>query len=114
MATNVLQNHNRNPYAEYKRTQNLVLFTATDDPFRGILLFLHPISLRVMIVLASKLNSEGYATATLEEIAFILHSTPSYVNKGILELARCNLISKKKRSEYWIRPAAFRPAQIEV
>ncbi|MBD2704951.1 Rrf2 family transcriptional regulator [Spirosoma sp. BT702] len=114
MAANVLQNHNRNPYGSYKDKQHLVLFTA-DDFYMSLLLFrCSPIALRVMLVLASKLNADGYATASLAELAKSLRTNPSYVNKAILELAKYELIQKKKRSEYWIQPDVFRPALIEV
>ncbi|GAB4044419.1 hypothetical protein [Spirosoma jeollabukense] len=113
MAANVLTNHNQNPYRIGKRTQHLVLFTAVDHKLSR-LLGQSSIALRTMIVLASKLNAEGYACATLDELAKILGTRRSYVNKGVLELARWNLITKKKRSEYWIGPDVFRSAQIEV
>ncbi|WP_460913932.1 hypothetical protein [Spirosoma areae] len=113
MAANVLHNHNRNPYYASKEKQHLVLFSAKDYHVNQLVV-LSPISLRVLLLLASKLTAEGYATATLDELARLIQTPRSYVNKGILELARHNLIKKKKRSEYWIRPDIFRPAQIEV
>ncbi|WP_020598385.1 hypothetical protein [Spirosoma panaciterrae] len=113
MAANVLHNHNRNPYASSKGQQHAVLFTARDYTI-NLLVVLSPISLRVMVLLGTRMNSEGYATASLDQLARIIQSPRSYINKGILELARHNLIKKKKRSEYWINPDVFRSAVIEL
>ena len=113
MAANVLKNHNHNPYYVSKEKQQLILFTATDY-YAGLLTIISPIALRVMLVLAGKLNAEGYATGTLEELAVDLRTQRTYVNKGILELAKRNMISKKKRGQYWIHPDVFRPATIEI
>lgn len=113
MAANVLHNHNQNPYSSYRDKQHIVLFSAKDYLVNQLVV-LSPISLRVMLLLASKLNSEGYASATLDELASLIPTPRSYVNKGVLELAKHNLIKKKKRSEYWIQPNLFRPTQIEV
>ena len=113
MAANVLPNHNQNPYNPYKTKKKVVIFSATGYCV-GLLLIISPIALRVMLALATKLNDEGYAVATLDDLARDIQTERSYVNKGILELAKYDLIKKKKRGEYWIRPDTFRPALIEV
>ncbi|WP_420151521.1 hypothetical protein [Spirosoma sp.] len=113
MAANVLYYHNQNPYSSGKQRQHIVIFSATDYQ-ASLLAILSPISLRVLLLLASKLNWDGYAVATLDELASLIQTPKSYVNKGILELAKYDLIKKKKRSEYWIRPDVFRPATIEL
>ena len=113
MARNVLPSHNRNPYNPYKNRKRVVIFSA-QGYCASQLMIISPIALKVMIALATRLNDEGYALATLDDLAKDLFTHRSYVNKGILELANRNLISKKKRGEYWIRPDAFRPALIEV
>ena len=113
MAANVLHNHNQNPYGADKDKQHMVLFSPKDYQINQLVI-LSPISLRVILLLASRLNPEGYASATLDELARLIQTPRSYVNKGILELAKHNFIKKKKRSEYWIQPDIFRPAQIEL
>ncbi|WP_164851381.1 replication/maintenance protein RepL [Larkinella soli] len=64
--------------------------------------------------MAINLNGEGYAMGTLDELAQCVQTSRSHVNKGLLVLVKYNLISKKKRGEYWINPALFRPAYMEM
>ena len=113
MATNVLKNYNLNPYASDKKPQSVVIYTATGY-HANLLVILSPIAIRVMLVLASKLNNEGYAISTLDELADCIQTPRSYVNKGILLLEKKNLIRKKQKGQYWINPSAFRPATIVV
>lgn len=113
MAAIVLHNHNQNPYYTNKDKQNVVIFSPTTY-HGGLLVIISPIALRVMITLAIRLNTEGYAAATLDELARFIQTPRSYVNKGVLELAKNNLIKKKKRGEYWINPKVFRPATVEI
>ncbi|WP_420150917.1 helix-turn-helix domain-containing protein [Spirosoma sp.] len=111
MAANVLQNHNQNPYTTH--TKHIVMFTADGHNLK-LLMGMSPVALRVMIFLANRLNANGYACASLEEIAKELHSSKSYVNKGLLELDKWYFITKKKRSEYWLKPEVFRPIELRV
>ncbi|GAB3339505.1 hypothetical protein GCM10027299_52290 [Larkinella ripae] len=113
MAANVLRYHNRNPFGDVKSRQKTVIFTARGY-YASQLATLTPIALRVLLKLASDLNGEGYVSATLNQLAEELSSPRTYVNKGLLELARFDIISKKGRGEYWINPSVFRPALIEV
>lgn len=113
MAANVLHNNNLNPYDKAQTKQNIVIFSSSRY-HTGLLMIMSPIGLRVMVALAAKLNSEGYSAATLDELARSLQTPRSYVNKGILILAKYDLIKKKRRGQYWINPAVFRPAVIEL
>jgi hypothetical protein len=112
MAATVLQYHDRNPYKGDNYRKNVVIFSATSRHVRQLAV-MSPISLRVLLVLVAKLDGEGYAGATLEDLAWNLRSSRTYVNKGLLELARFDLIRKKRQSEYWINPNFFKPAFIE-
>lgn len=114
MAANVLKFHNRNPYGADTKRQQLIVF-APDDYELGLLVrTLSPVALRVLVLMAGKLNAEGYAVAPLDEIARVLRTSRTYVNAGLLQLAQFRLITKKKRSEYWLQPSVFRPALIEI
>ncbi len=112
MAATVLQYYDRNPYKRDKYQQNVVIFSA-NNPLVRQLVRRSPITIRVLLILVSKLDGEGYAGATLDDIAWQLQTTRTYVNKGLLDLAKFDFIRKKRRSEYWINPSLFRPAFIE-
>ena len=113
MGANVLRYHDQNPFKDSKSRQMAVIFTP-NEYYAAKLATLSPISLRVLLKMASGLNGEGYVSAPLDELAEKLQSPRTYVNKGLLELARFDIISKKRRSEYWINPAVFRPATIDL
>ncbi|RCR71266.1 hypothetical protein [Larkinella punicea] len=113
MAANVLRYHDRSPFKDSKSRQMAIIFTP-NEYYATKLATLSPIALRVLLKMASDLNGEGYVLASLDELAEELQSPRTYVNKGLLELARFEIISKKRRSEYWINPAVFRPAVIEL
>ena len=114
MAANVLQYHNRNPYRSKPEQQQLVIFSANGYEISLLARILSPIALRVLIVLASKLTGEGYSKVSLDELARLIDTPRSFVNKGILQLNEHGLIKKKKQSEYWLNPDLFRPALIEI
>ncbi len=113
MAANVLTNHNQNPYGGYKQRRQTVQFAAGEYEI-GTLSLLTPISLRVLLVMAAQLTNEGFVVAPLDMVASRTNCSRSFVNKGILELARFGLITKKKRGQYWMDPSYFRPVVIEV
>ena len=113
MAANVLPTYNQNPYKKGKRSHQVILF-AVQPCHANLLNTMSFISIQVLLALASTLNSEGYVDAPLDELSYRLQRTRSYVNKGILELAQCDIIRKKKRGQYWVNPSFFRPALIEV
>ena len=113
MAANVLHNYNRNPYDKAKEEHNIVLFAAKGY-HANLLNMLSPIALRVLLTMAGKLNGEGYTVAPLDDLASLIRSPRSFVNKGILELAKYDVIRKKSRGHYWVNPSFFRPAMIEV
>ena len=113
MAANVLSNHNQNPYGSYKQRRQTVQFTAGGYQI-SVLGLLSPISLRLLLFMATQLTNEGFVVAPLDKVASRMNRSRSFVNKGFLELARLGIITKKKRGEYWIDPAYFRTAVIEV
>ena len=113
MAANVLTNHNQNPYSSYKQRRQTVQFTAGGYQV-SVLCLLSPISLRVLLFMATELTNEGFVIAPLDNVASRMNRSRSFVNKSILELARFGIITKKKRGQYWVDPAYFRTAVIEV
>jgi hypothetical protein len=112
MAANTLPHYNKSPYNTTKQETNLVLFTISEQTAIH-LVQLAPIHLRLIIALASKLNSSGYACFTLYELSCYMGKTHSYINQGLIDVAKTGYIAKKKRGEYWINPELFRPALVE-
>lgn len=113
MAANVLSNHNQNPYSNHKQRRQTVQF-AVGEYQLSVLCLLSPISLRALLFMASQMTNDGFVIAPLDKFAYRMHCSRSFVNKGILELAKHGIITKKERGQYWIDPAYFRTAVIEV
>ena len=67
-----------------------------------------------MLTMAGSLNSEGYAVVSLDTLAQRMQKQRSFINKGILELAKWDIIRKKQRGQYWLSPYYFRIMSVEL
>jgi acyl-CoA synthetase (AMP-forming)/AMP-acid ligase II len=90
-----------NPYLTDRTGQSVVVLNLTEY-YLSLLMSMSPVAIRTFLVLASRVQPDGSATATLVEIRRYNAHNVANISLGLKELLKANLIRRKSISSYWL------------
>ncbi len=112
MPARTLTHYKENPYYKEVKEQQLVAFTPNGYELNILVTALTPVALRCLIVLLSRLEADGSASAPLTDLRKVIGSPTPTLSRALGELARFGLIKKRSNGMYWVSPSIARSLAI--
>lgn len=113
MPARTLIHHKENPFYKQVREQQLVAFTPGEYELNIMVAAITPAALRCLIVILSRLNADGSASAPLADLRKMIGSPTPTLSRALGELARFELIKKRSNGLYWVNPSIARSLSIK-
>lgn len=105
--------YSTNPYTVPKQTRTATIYNP-DDYTLSVIMGLSPAALRVLMVMAARVNPDtGKAECTTKEIRDLLGGQECNISRGKTELVRADLIAyAEKKDTYFIK--AFKTLRVTL
>ena len=114
MPARTLTHHKVNPYKKDIKEQNLIVFTPNGYKLNILVTAITPAALRCFIILLSRLDIDGSASASLIDLRKMTGSPAPKLSRALGELVRADLIKKRANGLYWVSPDVARKLSIQV